>query len=165
MIPRTYANTYIMFGFVITAITLMFVGRMAITGIANTPRRSQKIYPFSPQAISCCHFQFEKCAKGLAATNTHQHHTLLERPNIMLCCFSTPWTDAKSAYSEQTYTNEISGYPGHRRNFVKTAGNALAEAQSPVTISYPISAKQPAYDSNKPEDELISGMFNDEKLK
>lgn len=83
----------------------------------------------------------------------------------MLCCFPAPWVDAKSAYSEQTYTNEISGYPGHRRNLVKTAGNALTEAQSPMTISYPPSAKQPAYDINKQADELISGTFGNVKLK
>lgn len=74
----------------------------------------------------------------------------------MLCCLPPCWVDAKSAYSEQTYTNEISGYPGHRRNFVRTAGNALAEAPSPVSSIYPPSPKQPAYDSNQQSDELIS---------
>ncbi len=79
----------------------------------------------------------------------------------MLCCLPPSWVDAKAAYNEQAYSNEVTEYPGNRRNYVKTAGNALAEAPSPLSTHYPSSPQQPAYNDNKQADESISGMFGE----
>jgi hypothetical protein len=38
----------------------------------------------------------------------------------MLCCFDSPFSDAKSAYTEQASTDVVSSYPGQRRSISKS---------------------------------------------
>jgi hypothetical protein len=46
----------------------------------------------------------------------------------MFCCLQSAYTDPQSAYNNQASSDVVSGYPGQRRELVKTGGNALSVA-------------------------------------
>ena len=99
----------------------------------------------------------------------------------MLCCFQPSWVDPQTAYEQQAASDAVFGYPGQRRTYLKTAGNALAEAPlgvgagalsphtndypaSPHSNNYPASPKQQQQDNSNGKEssstgELISGTW------